>query len=136
MTALATPQPGQRPPLPMPIPMPVPPQPMTFDPMLTVKKGDTVIWMRGGQREYSDGIVAFVSNVYIGGEGIDLLVPNGAGVMEPQSLVQHVSERDTMSERRIRSSGLWMFTAEHHLILDADRAERDAKKLKQATPGS
>jgi hypothetical protein len=101
------------------------------DPSATVRKGDTVIWAPGGSEAYSDGRLAFVSNVYMGGEGIDLLVPSGSGILEPRNLVNHVSERNDIAENRVRDNGLWMSVAEHHQVLIRDRADREKRKAEQ-----
>lgn len=84
---------------------------------------------------YADGVMAFVSNVYIGGEGVDLLVPDPAGCLVPRSLVSHVSEMDSMTDARVRDVGVWMDLQEHQSILVRDRQDRERRKQSQAASG-
>lgn len=95
--------------------------------MKEVRRGDTVIWLHGGQEGTDDGLPARVHKVYPGGSAVDLLVENFGGSTSTRSVVPHNSSRDEVSEARILSEGLWKHLEEHHEIYVAEEKDRLAR---------
>lgn len=92
-----------------------------------VRRGDTVIWLHGGQEGVDDGLPARVHKVYAGGSTVDLLVENQSGQTSSRNTVPHLSDRSEVPENRVIKEGLWRSIEEHHAVFEALEKERIAR---------
>ena len=95
------------------------------------RRGDTVIWLQGGQPGTEDGLPAVVHKVYPGGTGVDLVVIEGVGNTVRHNVVPHESDRDNTQAGRVLREGLWRSIEDHHEVYEKEEAAR-LKKLETA----